>query len=953
MKYYATIFIMFLVYYLQAQHINLKKYTIEDGLVNNDVLNIRQDSRGFIWLCTRGGLSRYDGSRFTNYTTDNGLTNDMINDIVEVAPQEFIIAQNAGGPRSLKNDRISPLIPGSNLIINRFYSLDKKRLLATTDYNGIMEWEKGSFRPLNPAFKKNVGEITALNDSLWLLHEQDAAAQLVTQSLRAWSSETLLFVTTVFTDSRHQTWIGSINGLKLLDPATQYGKSIQVLPLPSSFDLPLLKESIITVIMEDSKSNYWVGTGNGLVRIDRNGASYMFTQQNGLPSTHINCIKEDRQHNIWVGTTNGLVKYSLNNTISNLNNFMGHALAVMPVTYERIRLFDGKRLNELNLTTGLLTNTLSLSGDKIYKPEKDELVITKGNKAWVYKNGKETVETIEWPNANFYTTARINRKYFIGGGAGKLFLISDGSYTEKLSIPSAQRIEHLVSRKKFLWAGTAEDGLFKISLSQQNDSFQLTLVDTLIGRLPDKHIRALFSDNENELWIGTRYSGVIRLLELPGGEYEIQHYGTAQSLSSNFVHTITRDGAGNIWIGSAQGLDKLIPEGNRYRVFNIGKLNKLISRVSDICFINNNYLLAVSVPSLLLVQDMQQDTISPPPVYITNVSNSPSDTSSLMYRDITRLSYGKAQIYFEFSSPQYINEDFTQYSYRLHGGNDTSWITSGKSRIVYLANLRPGSYTFEVRANGFNGQWGKSTMYNFIVNTPFWQKTWFILLMVAVIVLLVYTIYRYRLQQLIRLQKVRNRIATDLHDEIGSNLTNISILTNLGKKNLSEPAKTNDFLMRISEEVSSSSQALDDIIWSVNSSHDTMEQIVARMRRYAAELFDAANIQYELQLDPKFEEKKISMEQRRDIYLLFKESVNNISKHASAKDVSIQLSIAHNQLLLQIKDDGRGFDAKKEFNRHGLKGMKERVHKWKGKITIESAEQKGTVIEIRLPLSKQ
>jgi signal transduction histidine kinase/ligand-binding sensor domain-containing protein len=951
MKYYATIFFTFLVYYMQAQPINLKKFTIEDGLVNNDILNIYQDSRGFIWLCTRSGLSRYDGSRFTNFTTDNGLTHDMINDIIEIAPQEFIVAQNSGGPRLLKNERLGPLIPGNKLIINRFCSPDKKRLLATTDYKGIMQWENGSFKPVNPAYTKSVGQITALNDSLWLL-EQATIARLMTPSLNAWSSATSLYTITVFTDSHQRTWIGTLKGLKLLDPATPAGKPIQLLSLPSHFNLPVLKEATINVIMEDSRGNYWIGTTNGLVKIDKTGTSHVYTQQDGLPSPLIQCIKEDRQHNIWVGTLNGLVKFSLNSTISNLTNSIGHALAVMPVTDERIRLFDGKVVNELNLSTGVLTNTLSAAGYRIYKLEKDELVIAKGNKAWVYQNGKETVERIEWPGVNFYTIASLNNKYFIGGGAGKLYHISEGSYTEKLSIPSAHRIEHLVPGKKTLWAGTAEDGLFKFSMSQKNDSFQFALIDTLAGRLPDYHIRTLFSDKENELWIGTRYSGAVRLLELPDGKYEIQHYGTAQGLSSNFVRAINKDATGNIWIGSTQGLDKLIPESNGYRVFNIGKLNKFISTVSDICLLNNKDLLAISYPSLLLVQDVKQDTISAAPVYIINVSTSPSDTTSLLYGNNTRLPYGKAQIYFEFSSPQFINEDFTQYSYRLHGGNDTSWNIPGKSHSVYFANLRPGNYRFEVRAIGFNGQWGKPAVYSFMVNTPFWQKTWFIVLIIAVIGLLVYTFYRYRLQQLIRLQKVRNRIATDLHDEIGSNLTNISILTNLGKKNLAEPEKANDFLKRISEEVSSSSQALDDIIWSVNSSHDTMEQIVARMRRYAAELFDAANIKYELQLDPAFEEKKLAMEQRRDIYLLFKESVNNISKHASAKDVSIQLAIAHNQLLLQIKDDGRGFDTKKEFNRHGLKGMKERVNKWKGKITVESAEQKGTMIEIRLPLSK-
>jgi len=347
------------------------------------------------------------------------------------------------------------------------------------------------------------------------------------------------------------------------------------------------------------------------------------------------------------------------------------------------------------------------------------------------------------------------------------------------------------------------------------------------------------------------------------------------------------------------------------------------------------------------IQDAQQDTLHPPAVYITSMYDTIAKNEPQLH-----LPYNKAQIYFEFSAPQFINEDFTTYDYRLLGTGDTNWSVSRKSHSVYFANLRPGNYTFQVRALGFNGKWGAATAYSFIVNTPFWQQTWFLLLIAAIVGILIYALYRYRVQQLIRLQKIRNRIATDLHDEIGSNLTNINILSSLGKKNLSEPQRANDFLQRISEEVSSSSQALDDIIWSVNTNHDTLEETVARMRRYAAELFDAANINYELHLDTAFEEKKISMEQRRDVYLLYKEAMNNISKHANAKHVSIQIAIEHNHLVLYIKDDGKGFNMSNEYSRHGLKGMKERVKKWKGNIVIESAEQKGTFIQIRMPASK-
>jgi len=133
----------------QAQQINIRSYSIEDGLVNNDVLNIYQDRQGFIWLCTRGGLSRYDGTRFTNYTTDNGLTNDMINDIYEIAPQKFIVAQNMEGPRLLENDRIGSLSHPTKITLNSFYRVNNSKLLATTDQHGIMEWRKDNFQPVN------------------------------------------------------------------------------------------------------------------------------------------------------------------------------------------------------------------------------------------------------------------------------------------------------------------------------------------------------------------------------------------------------------------------------------------------------------------------------------------------------------------------------------------------------------------------------------------------------------------------------------------------------------------------------------------------------------------------------------------------------------------------------------------------------------------------------------
>jgi signal transduction histidine kinase/ligand-binding sensor domain-containing protein len=941
----------------RAQQINIWKYNIEDGLVNNDILNIYQDSRGFMWLSTRGGLSRYDGSRFTNFTTENGLTTDMINDIYEISPQEFIIAQNSGGPRLLKHGRISALPGNESIVINRFYKI-KNRLIGATDSHGIVEWKQSAFNQVNPLYKESISDLSAINDSTWMLTHLTFSLRITTPFLKHWFNSYPIGVTAVFTDSHHRTWLGTIHGLKLFESKNEHDAEINFLPLPPAYDIPLLREAYIAEIIEDSQGNTWFGTLNGLVRVDKSGRSKVYTQLDGLPASQINCLKEDREKNIWIGTPLGLGKIPLSNEIKTFRLDLGPShdgtLGMLPVAENSWWIFDGKNISQLDLNTGTLSSSPMLKSvyRRFYRINKEVFLLDYGGLAQIYQKGKEKPETIPWPDRYLDPVIRKNASSFLAAAGDTIFTIVSGTFSDTLRTGVLSSIHTLlIDKNKYIWAGTWNHGLLKINPEENNSSNASRIMDTLIGRLPDSNIRALFIDTKYAIWIATRYKGVVRLVELSPGKYEIQNYGTREGLSSDFALSINEDPLGNIWVGTMQGIDKLIPEMDNYRIFNFGKVNKIFSKIYDIKFPGNNHLQVTGYPTMLDARDMQQDTLHAPAVYITKVSAGPADTSFIT-NETLHLPTNKAQIYFEFSSPQFINEDFTKYSYRLLGYGDTSWKLSGKAHNVNFASLKPGSYTFEIRAQGFNNQWGKPAAYHFIVNTPFWQKAWFIALLIAATGFLTYALYRYRVNQLIHVQKVRNRIAGDLHDEIGSNLTNINILSMLSKKNLAQPQKANEFLMRISDEVSSSSQALDDIIWSVNTSHDTLEETVARMRRYAAELFDAANISYELDLDPAFESRKIGMEQRRDLYLLYKEAVNNISKHANATQVSIQVALERNQLLLTINDNGKGFDTGKETARHGLEGMKERVKKWKGKFTLESNAGKGTRIQVSLPLAK-
>jgi signal transduction histidine kinase len=152
--------------------------------------------------------------------------------------------------------------------------------------------------------------------------------------------------------------------------------------------------------------------------------------------------------------------------------------------------------------------------------------------------------------------------------------------------------------------------------------------------------------------------------------------------------------------------------------------------------------------------------------------------------------------------------------------------------------------------------------------------------------------------------------------------------------------------------VQTSGEALDDIVWSINSKNDSGEELAARMRRYVADIFEADHISCNMNVNDNFSAIKMTMEKRRDLYLVFKEALNNILKHSQASMVNIELSVQDNRVLVHIADNGKGFDVDQPTNRNGLKNMKKRIQKWKGMVVFESTAGKGTSLHITLPVNE-
>jgi signal transduction histidine kinase len=284
-------------------------------------------------------------------------------------------------------------------------------------------------------------------------------------------------------------------------------------------------------------------------------------------------------------------------------------------------------------------------------------------------------------------------------------------------------------------------------------------------------------------------------------------------------------------------------------------------------------------------------------------------------------------------------------------GLEEDWKFSGANHLVRYTNLKPGKYILHVKAGDGIEHWYEETLQlNLEVLPAFYETWWFRVLVLLSVAGILYSLYRFRINQILRSQQVQNRISADLHDELGASLSSISIMGNMAQRNIGKEDGSMQFLTRIVDEVQIISSSLDDIVWNISPKHDTLSSLMARMIRYASELFDAKQIKYQFTFPENVEGVKLSMEQRRNFYLIFKESANNLAKYSQCSLVSIHISVSKKKLALTINDNGVGFDMTRYSDRNGISNLKERGKKLNGKLEIHSTPGNGTTINLEFPI---
>jgi signal transduction histidine kinase len=310
--------------------------------------------------------------------------------------------------------------------------------------------------------------------------------------------------------------------------------------------------------------------------------------------------------------------------------------------------------------------------------------------------------------------------------------------------------------------------------------------------------------------------------------------------------------------------------------------------------------------------------------------------------------------------------DRSRYRYRLREQQETetAWTEDASgNRVAPYPKLLPGTFRFEVTACNEDGVWSSHpAVLTVIVQPSLWQKHWFRgLLAMALLAAIAGLVYYFSTQKLQRqvallrqqeaLEHERARIARDLHDQLGANLTQVALLAEMAETDKNIPAEVEDHARQITQTARETTKALDEIVWAVNPSNDTLEGLINYSGKYAQEYFALAGLRYRVDIPSQLPDVILPPDVRHNVFLAFKESVNNVVKHAHASEVHVRLQLSPESFTLEIEDNGRGpGGAEQKSGRNGLRNMRKRMEDVGGNFSIGPAAGQGTLVRLSAPI---
>lgn len=976
----------------RSQHNYLiTNWQVDDGLPQNSITSICQSRDGYLWLGTFNGLVRFDGVGFTVYNsrTSPAMRSSRVVFAWEDREGDLWVGTEQGylSRRTRRGFEEVWAPPPDRQVALISIAQDKGGAVwFTTVAGGLHRWSQNVVEEMPlPADARPQTAQSVMADAdgqLWLLADSKLHILRDGTFSAPWADpETSQSVDFATPARQGGVWViraGQVRRFadgKWLEPfgRTTFGQT-----------------SPITTLYEDSRHRLWIGTvSTGVIRLSDEGG-VPISQRDGLSHPSIRAIFEDSESNIWVGTDGGGLNRLTTRAVQVVGQLEGLSSELMLAVDEDAEggLWVGTNGGGLNhIQKGVVKNAGLANG--IASEHIWAILCDSKNRVWVGSWGGG-VQILE--NGKFTTPPGLehipkvvfaifeDREGIIWIGTQDGLARYDGKTAtvlrkqDGLSHDDVRAI--LQTRDGALWVGTNGGGLNRIK------DGQFTHWRASHGLSGDS-VWCLHEDSEGDLWVGAFGAGI----SLIRGGRPLT-FTEIRPLADAVVCKILEDSGGNLWISSYSGLFRVAAAALKtmdranpglLTLDHFGRQDGMPSRECTGGFnaagvvTRDGRLIFPTVRGLAVVQpgEIPRNTQAPSMV----VEDIRVDGESILQAsgrfEITPLRDGNPQFVVSAKSErveiQYTALSFRvpekiRFRYRLRGLEE-GWVEAGARRSTYYAFLPPGTFQFELQACNNDGLWNKGrVMFSLVVPPPFYATWWFAFLSTAGFAGCVYGVVRVvsinklhrhmeSLEQQHAVEKERSRIAKDIHDDLGASLTQITLLSELARTDLRQPALAEGHIRMISSTARELTRSMDEIVWAVNPANDTLEDLITYSSKYAQEYLNVARVRCRLNVPAQLPGIALSAEVRHNVFLALKEALNNIAKHSQATEAWLSLEASEAGFAITLDDNGVGPTHSEGAPPHpggrltpgsGLRNMEKRLLEIGGRFELETLRPKGT-----------
>lgn len=974
-------------------------YTVKDGLCESFCTGVAQDSRGFYWISTQGGINRFDGTNFKAYFPSEMLSEKQYFDnskvFFESSPNQLIVTLGNSEAHLLNciSQNLLPITSLKDKHIIDFIRIDKERIAAPSmDTVFILNNQLKVLQVIVPPLKgtRTPIQMKMLSASTCLLicaneyfvydfttkRFQLFSTNLPTDGL-AYSGYHLLHV-----DTEHQ-WIYIANFFKGFFQLDYSGNVLYSwTEQHANEQLPGLPSKMIPDPNDPRK--VWISGNVGVAHLDlisKKATRYLHDPlvPFSLGNDQVTNLFMDPYRNLWITSSNGVSLLNKNSTLIeyrtlpiNSDEPLMNLCRISDRELLAPKYFEGVfKINETNRTTEVF-NARKLKGS--WFVFKDGTQLIQGGEG-------TTLKQVDLPS-NRVTELTFLKDYFkeselvvlglrhssgdwwfsgnLGGGLVRINPTTGKTEhfsREKKSFSASYLTQYSEAPNGDLWFANNKTQVL-IHWIKAEDRFEEVNFEWLLERQHQSVVQCMTTDQSGNVWVGFGGGGLVRY---DVSSKKLLSFDKKDGIPSNFICNLVFDNQHRLWVGTQKGLACISSNLKKIQSFGLesgfpserfDQMSYFDKQTGMIWMSCDQYLLSFN-PDKLLKEEQQHLEIFIDEFLVSNRKQSIGDQ--------TFYSFSPAQntIQLSFASINSLGKSKVEYSYWLEGAFE-HWVSLGTNSSVDFPSLGSGNYIFHLRAKI---QGTKNWVYlkepiHFIIETPWYRSWWFkIVISIATAGLIFFITRLYFLRKIEKqravlekqkaIQNERDRIAYDMHDDLGSGLTRISYLS----KEALKKAQNQQELERINTTSLELVENMSELIWAMKMENDTLTDLLAYLRHYAMEYLESNQINVDIDIDEVETDAIISGESRRHIFLIFKEALHNIVKHAATEKVEIVIGVTEEYLQIRIRDFGKGVQEEGETKkfRNGMKTMQKRVQQLNGKMELVNAGP-GVQLNFEFPL---